>query len=145
MGAPYYESQYLRAIRSVGQVLEPYDSDNQILAYGFGADIAPPSKNVSHCFPLNFNESQPYVKGLQGLIQSYTDCLKKVQLYGPTYFAEIVATVHGLTSYVWHKKKQTKKKADKTHINNPFLKTPQMHAWRECVFFGLCFVACNGF
>ena len=39
MGPPNYKSPYLEVIETVGKVLEPYDSDKKIDAYGFGADI----------------------------------------------------------------------------------------------------------
>lgn len=34
MGAPHYESAYMKVIKSVGRVLEPYDADGAIAAYG---------------------------------------------------------------------------------------------------------------
>ncbi len=80
MGPPYYESQYMKVIKSVGRVLEPYDA---IGAYGFG-------KKVSHCFNLTLRANEEEVDGINGLCTVYTNCLKKVQLYGPTYFSEIL-------------------------------------------------------
>ena len=44
----------MRAIQQVGAVLTPYDTDQKIPVYGFGARL-PPSGAVSHCFPLNGN------------------------------------------------------------------------------------------
>ena len=90
MGTPNYESQYLKVIRSVGRVLEPYDTDNMIPIFGFGANINPPQKNVSHCFPLTFNNNNVEVRGIQGCIEVYKTALQKIQLYGPTYFSEII-------------------------------------------------------
>ena len=52
------------ALKSVGSVLAPYDSDQLIPTFGFGARI-PPSGEISHCFPLTFNEQAPAVLGVQ--------------------------------------------------------------------------------
>ena len=92
MGPPYYESEYLKVIKSVGRVLEPYDSDGNIAAYGFGANLNPHGKSVSHCFPLTLNNNNIEVNGIEGLIAAYKSALNRVQLYGPTYFSEIVST-----------------------------------------------------
>lgn len=57
------DNEYVRAIKAVGSVLAPYDSDQLIPAYGFGARM--PDGQVSHCFPLNFNPQRPDVYGVQ--------------------------------------------------------------------------------
>ena len=49
--SPFLDNQYLQVIKSVGSVLAPYDSDQMIPAFGFGAQI-PYHLSVSHCFPL---------------------------------------------------------------------------------------------
>merc|ERR1719474_625005 len=91
-GPPKYESPYMRAIRSVGRVVEPYDSDGQIAAHGFGANINPfGAKNISHCFNLTLTDANE-VPGIEGVLQAYSQCVKRVQLYGPTYFHEIIQT-----------------------------------------------------
>ena len=59
-----HDNEYVRAIRSVGSVLAPYDSDQLIPVFGFGARV-PPNGEVSHCFPLNFNPHKPDVFGVQ--------------------------------------------------------------------------------
>jgi len=48
----------------VVSILAEYDSDQQFPAFGFGAKV-PEFGGVSHCFPLNFNNDQPKVKGLK--------------------------------------------------------------------------------
>ena len=83
----------MRAIRSVGRVVEPYDSDGMIAAYGFGANINPfGNKNISHCFNLTLNAQQNEVPGIEGVLQAYQNSLNRIQLYGPTYFNEIIQT-----------------------------------------------------
>ncbi len=58
------DNEYMQAIRSVGSILAPYDSDQLIPVFGFGARL-PPNGEVSHCFPLNFNPQGPDVFGVE--------------------------------------------------------------------------------
>ena len=57
------DNEYVHALKAVGSVLAPYDTDQLIPAYGFGARM--PDGQVSHCFPLNFNDQRPDVYGVQ--------------------------------------------------------------------------------
>ena len=57
------ENEYIYAIKSVGSVLAPYDSDKRYPCFGFGARL-PPYNQVSHCFALNGNENNPEVSGV---------------------------------------------------------------------------------
>ena len=81
----------MKVIKSVGRVLEPYDADGAIAAYGFGANLNPYGKQISHCFNITLTPEQEEVDGIDGLIEAYKTCLTKVQLYGPTYFSEILS------------------------------------------------------
>ncbi|XP_073186751.1 copine-3 isoform X2 [Lepidochelys kempii] len=95
--SPNGVNEYLTAIWSVGMVVQDYDADKMFPAFGFGAQI-PPSFQVSHEFPLNFNPSNPFCTGIQGVIDAYRACLPQVKLYGPTNFSPIinhVATLAG--------------------------------------------------
>ena len=60
----HQDNEYVQAIKSVASVLAPYDSDQLIPTFGFGARV-PPDGQVSHCFPLNFNYQKPDVYGVQ--------------------------------------------------------------------------------
>ena len=47
-------NQYQQALYNVGNILQNYDSDNKIPAFGFGAiPLGSRSKDASHCFHLN--------------------------------------------------------------------------------------------
>eukprot|EP01129_Flabellula_baltica_P010468 TRINITY_DN4429_c0_g1_i1.p1 TRINITY_DN4429_c0_g1~~TRINITY_DN4429_c0_g1_i1.p1 ORF type:complete len:448 (-),score=111.47 TRINITY_DN4429_c0_g1_i1:395-1738(-) len=84
-------NQYSQVIQAVGNILVAYDSDNMIPAYGFGARM--PNGQVSHCFHINGNPSNPEVYGIEGVLQAYQASLASgLQLYGPTNFAEIIHT-----------------------------------------------------
>lgn len=53
---PYQPNEYVKSIQSVGSILADYDTDRNFPVYGFGAKI-PPTREISHCFPLNGNWS----------------------------------------------------------------------------------------
>ncbi|KAM7370138.1 hypothetical protein PAMP_011416 [Pampus punctatissimus] len=87
--SPQGVNEYLSAIWSVGNVIQDYDSDKMFPAFGFGAQI-PPTYQVSHEFPLNFNPSNPFCAGIEGVVEAYRVCLPQVKLYGPTNFSPII-------------------------------------------------------
>jgi hypothetical protein len=71
-------NQYEQAIRSVGTVLENYDSDKKFPVYGFGGvpRFIPNHMQVSHCFPLNGNYNDPEVYTTEGILQLYRQNLQ---------------------------------------------------------------------
>ncbi|XP_029001593.1 copine-3-like [Betta splendens] len=87
--SPQGYNEYLAAIWAVGNVIQDYDSDKQFPAFGFGAQI-PPTWQVSHEFPINFNPSNPFCAGIEGVVSAYQQCLPQVKLYGPTNFSPII-------------------------------------------------------
>ena len=54
---PSGENDYTRAIQSVGNILQCYDTDKKFPVYGFGLKVrdAAGQSTVSHCWPLNGN------------------------------------------------------------------------------------------
>ncbi|XP_038067467.1 copine-8-like isoform X1 [Patiria miniata] len=86
---PYQPNHYELAITSVGEVIQDYDSDKLFPVLGFGAKI-PPDGSVSHEFSVNFNPQTPFCMGIPGIMQAYQNCIRSVQLYGPTNFAPII-------------------------------------------------------
>ncbi|XP_070708665.1 copine-3-like isoform X2 [Pempheris klunzingeri] len=86
---PQGYNEYLAAIWAVGNVIQDYDSDKMFPAFGFGAQI-PPAMQVCHEFPINFNPSNPFCAGIEGVVQAYQQCLPQVKLYGPTNFSPII-------------------------------------------------------
>jgi Copine len=91
----YYDdktpSQYEVALRSVGEIIQDYDSDQQFPVLGFGARV-PPTNQVSHEFFVNLSPS-PFCSGVDGVVEAYRRCLQSVTLYGPTNFAPILRHV----------------------------------------------------
>uniref|UniRef100_A0A673BLJ9 Copine-3 n=1 Tax=Sphaeramia orbicularis TaxID=375764 RepID=A0A673BLJ9_9TELE len=86
---PQGYNEYLAAIWAVGSVIQDYDSDKMFPAFGFGAMI-PPTWQVSHEFPINFDPSNPFCAGVEGVAAAYQQCLPQVKLYGPTNFSPII-------------------------------------------------------
>eukprot|EP00057_Strongylocentrotus_purpuratus_P033319 XP_790964.2 PREDICTED: copine-8 [Strongylocentrotus purpuratus] len=86
---PYSPNHYEQAIMSVGEIIQDYDSDKLFPVLGFGAKI-PPNGQVSHEFPVTFNAQNPFVCGLQGILQAYKSCISQVQLHGPTNFSPVI-------------------------------------------------------
>jgi len=85
---PSFPNQYIQAIRSVGEIIQDYDSDKMFPALGFGGKL--PTGVVSHEFFLNGHPSNPYCAGVDGILQAYSMALQSVQLYGPTNFSPVI-------------------------------------------------------
>ncbi|XP_013888572.1 copine-4 [Austrofundulus limnaeus] len=100
---PFQPNEYLKALVSVGEICQDYDSDKMFPAFGFGAQI-PPDYKVSHDFAVNFNKDNPECAGIQGLVEAYQACLPKLQLYGPTNIAPIIQKVAKSASQEVHTK-----------------------------------------
>ncbi|XP_072234853.1 copine-3-like isoform X2 [Leuresthes tenuis] len=94
-------NEYLKAIQAVGNVIQDYDSNKMFPVFGFGAQI-PPSWQVSHEFPVNFNPTNPFCAGIEGVVQAYQQCLPQVKLWGPTNFAPIIKHVTYFASQALH-------------------------------------------
>lgn len=63
-------NQYQDVIRSVGSILQPYDSDQMYPVYGFGARVRLPDGTQSpaqHCFPVYGGGYE--VHGVEGILQ----------------------------------------------------------------------------
>ncbi|XP_013920989.1 PREDICTED: copine-9 [Thamnophis sirtalis] len=97
--SPYQLSSYAMALKAVGEIIQDYDSDKLFPAYGFGAKV-PPDGKVSHQFPLNNNPDNPNCEGIEGVLESYFQSLRTVQLYGPTNFAPVINQVACLAAQV---------------------------------------------
>ena len=88
------KNEYLKAINSVGSILQYYDTDKQIPVLGFGAEIPPYNKVANHCFALNGNIFDPEVDGIGGVVDIYKHAINRVNLYGPTNFSPILKIVN---------------------------------------------------
>uniref|UniRef100_A0A8D2KTH4 Copine 2 n=1 Tax=Varanus komodoensis TaxID=61221 RepID=A0A8D2KTH4_VARKO len=86
---PMGTNEYLSAIWAVGQIIQDYDTDKMFPALGFGAQL-PPDWKVSHEFAINFNPTNPFCLGVDGIAQAYSTCLPHIRFYGPTNFSPII-------------------------------------------------------
>ncbi|KAG0070872.1 Copine-8 [Linnemannia elongata] len=84
---PSGENDYTRAIRSVGNILQCYDTDKRFPVYGFGGKV---NGQVSHCFALNGNPQYPEVDGVDGILAAYWHALQFSELWGPTNFSPVI-------------------------------------------------------
>uniref|UniRef100_A0A8C3GB12 Copine-3 n=1 Tax=Cyclopterus lumpus TaxID=8103 RepID=A0A8C3GB12_CYCLU len=74
-------NQYLSALWSVGHVVQDYDT----LA-------------ANHEFALNFNPTNPYCKGIDGIIEAYRMVMPQLKLSGPTNFSPIINHVASIAA-----------------------------------------------
>jgi hypothetical protein len=70
-------NDYQSAIRSIGDILDNYDSDHRYPVYGYGGKLPPNYQVVSHCFNANMNPYDPYVQGVDGILQAYDISLNR--------------------------------------------------------------------
>nr|CAD7440228.1 unnamed protein product [Timema bartmani]CAD7451996.1 unnamed protein product [Timema tahoe] len=82
-------NQYEQAIKSVGEIIQDYDTDKMFPVLGFGARL-PPDGRVSHEFFVNMHPTNPYCHGIQGVLEAYKNCIRGIQLFGPTDFAPVI-------------------------------------------------------
>ena len=85
-------NEYEKAINSCGKIIAYYDYDQLFPVYGFGG-IPPNSKEVSHCFNVNFTKNNPEIDTIENVIKYYRESLSKVKFSGPTYFSPIIKKV----------------------------------------------------
>ncbi|KAG0327099.1 hypothetical protein BGZ99_008314 [Dissophora globulifera] len=84
---PTGENEYTRAIRSVGDILQCYDTDKKFPVYGFGGHV---NGGTHHAFPLNGNPNSPEVHAVEGILESYWHAHSFVALSGPTNFSPVI-------------------------------------------------------
>uniref|UniRef100_A0AAX7VRW1 C2 domain-containing protein n=1 Tax=Astatotilapia calliptera TaxID=8154 RepID=A0AAX7VRW1_ASTCA len=91
-------NQYLSALWSVGHVVQDYDTDKLFPAFGFGAKLPPDYQAAHHEFALNFNPTNPYCQGIQGIVEAYRMVLPQIRLSGPTNFSPIINHVASIAA-----------------------------------------------
>uniref|UniRef100_A0A7N6AGT7 Copine-3 n=1 Tax=Anabas testudineus TaxID=64144 RepID=A0A7N6AGT7_ANATE len=87
--SPEGYNEYLAAIWAVGNVIQDYNSSKMFPVFGFGAQV-PPTWQVSHEFPINFNPANPFCEGIEGVVHAYRQCLPQLKLWGPTNFSPVI-------------------------------------------------------
>ncbi|ORX79768.1 Copine-domain-containing protein [Anaeromyces robustus] len=87
-------NDYQKTIKVIGSVLEAYDSDKLIPVFGFGCKV---DGKVEQCWPINENDMNPEIDGIESVLEVYEYAIRRVQFSGPTTFAELINLV-GLNS-----------------------------------------------
>ena len=85
-------NDYDKAIKSCGDILAYYDSDQLFPVYGFGG-IPQGKDKLRHCFNINFNEDDGNIMKVENIIKFYKESLDKVKLSWSTYFSNIIEKV----------------------------------------------------
>lgn len=94
-------NDYAKAMSGIGRVLEFYDTDKLFPAFGFGGKLSP-DQPANHCFPINFDEDQPELQGMDGVLQTYYQSLRRVQLSGPTLFQGVIGQAAAIANSTKH-------------------------------------------
>jgi len=85
-----YDNQYVRALKSIGDILAHYaPSDGMFAAYGFGAELPGQTGIASSCFPLSLTQDAKCF-GINGVVDAYQRVLHNVRLSGPTNFSPLI-------------------------------------------------------
>jgi len=107
----YTLNDYEKAISSIGYVLEPYDTNKYIEAYGYGGKFFGKDVVEFDC-ALTGDQKNPSVLGVNGILYVYHKALQSVYLSGPTNFAPIIQRIT----------KEAKKDLPPPYKNNPLSK-----------------------
>ncbi|KAK3548829.1 hypothetical protein QTP70_020720 [Hemibagrus guttatus] len=79
-----------------------YSCESEFVCFGFGTSLEMELRrilddentdlfhNVSHEFAINFDPTNPFCAGVEGIVQAYSTCLPHLRFYGPTNFAPII-------------------------------------------------------
>uniref|UniRef100_A0AAR2L3M3 Copine-2 n=1 Tax=Pygocentrus nattereri TaxID=42514 RepID=A0AAR2L3M3_PYGNA len=79
---PLGSNEYLSAIWALGMFI--------IVALSQCFWFCPLILQVSHEFAINFDPTNPFCAGVEGIVQAYSNCLPHIRFYGPTNFAPII-------------------------------------------------------
>lgn len=87
----------MKALNAVGDILQYYDHDKLIPAYGFGAKVQYAPRqfvgDTMHAFALNGDAYRPDINGILGVQTAYWHALPYLFFHGPTNFSPIIQKV----------------------------------------------------
>ena len=87
-----YKNDYEEAIGISASIIDPYMKYNKSYSvYGFGG-INQGQNNPNLCFNVNFQEDPKY-NSIEGVLQAYRTCLKRITLNGPSRFSPLIQKV----------------------------------------------------
>ena len=89
-------NNYESAIRSCGDIVSAYDSEQSFPVFAFGFNFIEPNLNnfdgkyTDFNYPINCNVDNPSIKYIDGVLQEYRNFITKIHLSGPTYFSPMI-------------------------------------------------------
>ncbi|ORX47925.1 Copine-domain-containing protein [Piromyces finnis] len=83
-------NDYQKTIKVIGSILEAYDTDKLIPVYAFGCKV---DNRIEQCWPINEDEINPEIDGIDSVLEVYEYAVRRVQFSGPTTFSEIINLV----------------------------------------------------
>ena len=89
-------NNYESAIRSCGDIVSAYDSEQSFPVFAFGFNFIDPNLNnfdgkyTDFNYPINCNVDNPSIKYIDGVLQEYRNFITKIHLSGPTYFSPMI-------------------------------------------------------
>eukprot|EP00003_Mantamonas_plastica_P007378 TRINITY_DN1618_c3_g1_i1.p1 TRINITY_DN1618_c3_g1~~TRINITY_DN1618_c3_g1_i1.p1 ORF type:complete len:675 (+),score=235.02 TRINITY_DN1618_c3_g1_i1:227-2026(+) len=89
----FKNNKYVTAIESVGRILAEYDDDNRYSVYGFGVASRGEEnedRKSKHLVPLNGNSEDPYVDGVDGVVDLYRRTLQQFDIGEEAMFAPLI-------------------------------------------------------
>jgi hypothetical protein len=89
---PNIQNPYAEALKDIAEAVCPYDSQNRVSLIGFGAKV-PPAFELSQSFPLNGNNANPYVRGVDNILSTYRRSSMNVLPYAPIDYSAIIHDV----------------------------------------------------
>jgi hypothetical protein len=83
-------NDYEIAIKSCGDIVAYYDYEQLFPVYGFDASIkSKNSRKIEDCFPINFNDKDPKINKISGVLKEYRKCLENITLSEPTKLSPV--------------------------------------------------------
>ena len=77
----------------MGSILAPFDDDGKIPVYGFGGiPKYMEKKTINDCFPLNGNIDDPFITGLDNIVDTYRKRIPEIESANPARFGSILET-----------------------------------------------------
>lgn len=103
---PQGRNKYEEVIVKAGQILQNYDTDQQIPAYGYG--FSAPNfgiNDVSFCCPINGNFDAPHFKGFEAILPAYRNLVSNMVPASPNKISPIIQRAIGAAQSSWNSNK----------------------------------------
>ena len=97
---------YEEALVKVGTILQHYDSDNYIPAYGYGFTAPQVGINqTNYCYPLSGDMNAPHIQGFMKILPLYRQMVTQILPGGPVHMAPILQRAVASTKNSWSQDK----------------------------------------